>query len=60
MLGGTSVIVQQTINMQPGLPETVNAAIQQAAPAIAAAAHSSVFQAMLNGGIESRISGRRS
>ena len=30
--GGSSIIVQQTINMSPGLPETVNAAIRNAAP----------------------------
>lgn len=58
-LGGTTVVVQQTFNMQPGLPETVGAAIRQAAPAIASAAHASVFRALQNGGSESRIAGLR-
>jgi hypothetical protein len=59
-IGGNSVIVQQTINMSPGLTETVNASIMQAAPQIAAMAHASVFQAMQKGGSESRIAGKRS
>ncbi|WP_435007981.1 hypothetical protein P12x_005247 [Tundrisphaera lichenicola] len=59
-IGGNTVVVQQTINMSPGLPETVNAAIRNAAPQIAGMAHASVFAAMQNGGGESRIAGRRS
>jgi hypothetical protein len=59
-IGGQSVVVNQTFNMQPGLAETVGAAIRQSAPSIAAAAHASVFQAMQKGGSESRIAGLRS
>lgn len=59
-MGGTSVIVQQTINMSPGLPETVNAAVMRAAPGIASAAQAAVFQAIERGGAESRLVGRRS
>lgn len=58
-LGGSQVIVQQTINLSPGLPETVNAAIMRAAPAIAAQAQTAVFQAIERGGTESRMVGRR-
>jgi cell fate (sporulation/competence/biofilm development) regulator YmcA (YheA/YmcA/DUF963 family) len=59
-IGGTTVIVQQTIQMSPGLAETVYAAVNQAAPGIASMAHASVFQAIQNGGVESRVVGRRS
>jgi hypothetical protein len=59
-MSGSSVVVQQTINLSPGLPETVNAAILQAAPHIAGMAHASVVSAIQNGGSESRIVGRRS
>lgn len=59
-MGGTTVVVQQTINMQPGLAETVGAAIRQSAPVIAAQAHASVMNAIQSGGSDSRIVGRRS
>jgi hypothetical protein len=59
-LGGSSVIVQQTINMSPGLAETVGVAIRNAAPAIAAMAHASTINALQKGGSESRIVGKRS
>ena len=59
-LGGTSVIVQQTVNLSPGLSETVNSAIMNAAPSIAAMAHAGVMQAIQKGGAESRIVGKRS
>lgn len=58
--GGTSVIVQQTFHMSPGLQGTVEAEVRRAAPAIASAAHASVFQAIQRGGAESRIVGKRS
>jgi hypothetical protein len=58
-LGGSQVVVQQTINLSPGLPETVNAAIARAAPAIAAQAQTAVFQAIERGGTEARLVGRR-
>lgn len=58
-LGGSQVVVQQTINLSPGLPETVNAAIARAAPVIAAQAQTAVFQAIERGGTEARIVGRR-
>ncbi len=56
---GGGVNVYQTFNMQPGLPETVGAAIRQAAPVIAAQAKAEVFAAMQRGGAESRIAGKR-
>ena len=58
--GGTSVVVNQTFHMSPGLPETVRAEMMRAAPSIAAQAHASVFAAMQKGGAESRITGLRS
>jgi hypothetical protein len=58
-LGGQSVIVQQTINLSPGLEETVNAAILNAAPAIAGMAHAGVMQAIQKGGADSRVVGKR-
>jgi hypothetical protein len=57
--GGSSVIVQQSFNFQPGLAETVNAALLNAMPGFMAATHASVFQAMQKGGSESRIAGLR-
>jgi hypothetical protein len=59
-LGGAMVSQTLVFNMSPGLPETVFAAIQNAAPYIAAQAHASVFKAIQGGGSESRIVGRRS
>jgi len=59
-IGGTSIVVNQTFQISPGVPELINASIRQAAPAIAAMAHAGVFQAMQNGGSESRIAGLRS
>ncbi|WP_020471460.1 hypothetical protein [Zavarzinella formosa] len=58
--GGASVNVYQTFNMQPGLVETVGAAIRQSAPQIAAMAHSSIAMDITNGGPLSRIVGRKS
>jgi hypothetical protein len=58
-LGGQTVLVQQSINLSPGLAETVNAAIMNSAPAIAAMAHKSVISALQRGGDESRIAGIR-
>ncbi len=59
-LGGQSVVIHQTFNMQPGRVETVGVAIRQATPQIAAVTHASVMQAIQSGGNESRIVGRRS
>jgi len=59
-LGGQTVVVQQTINLSPGLAETVNAAIMNAAPHIAGAAKAAVFDEMQRGGTGSRITGLRS
>jgi len=59
-IGGRQVIVQQNIQIYPGVDESVSARIREAAPAIAAQAHASVFQAMRQGGSESRIAGLRS
>ncbi len=59
-LGGQNVTVMQTINLSPGLAETVNASIMQAAPQIAAMAHGAVIQSLQKGGSESRVVGKRS
>ncbi len=58
--GSGGATVYQTINLSPGLAETVNASIMQAAPRIAAAAHAGVMQSLQKGGAESRIVGKRS
>ncbi len=57
---GGGVTVMQTINLSPGLPETVNAAVMNAAPRIASAAHAAVMTSLQKGGAESRIVGKRS
>lgn len=59
-IGGTTVVVQQTINMSPGLPETVGAAVRAAAPQIAAQAQQAVFAELRRGGPASQIVGLRS
>ena len=59
-MGGHTVIVQQTINLSPGLSETVNAAVLNAAPHIAAAAKASMFAELQKGGAGSSIVGLRS
>lgn len=59
MLGGSTVIVQQTIQVNPGVPELVGAKIQESAPAIAALAKAEVFAAMQRGGTASKITGLR-
>ena len=58
--GGGGVSLHQTIVMQPGLAETVTAAIRNAAPSIAAMAHAGVMQAIQRGGPDARIVGLRS
>jgi hypothetical protein len=58
--GGQSIVVQQTINMSPGLAETVNAAIRTAAPGIAAMARAGVMQGIQNGGPDAKLIGLRS
>lgn len=58
-LGGTTVIVQQTIQLSPGVPELINARIREAAPVIAAQAQAATLQAMRQGGDASRIIGAR-
>lgn len=57
--GGTSVVVHQTINMSPGLPETVNAALARSMPGFMAATQTAVFQAIERGGSEARLVGKR-
>ncbi|MBP3955389.1 hypothetical protein J8F10_08860 [Gemmata sp. G18] len=59
-MGGSTVIVQQTIQVNPGVPELINARIREAAPAIAAHAQSSVFAALEKGGAESQLARLRS
>jgi hypothetical protein len=58
--GGTTIHQTLQFNMQPGLPETVNAAIRNAAPQIIDAAHSATMAAIQKGGADSRAVGRRS
>lgn len=58
-IGGTNVTVQQTIQINPGVPELINARIREAAPAIAAQAQQGVFAAIQKGGREAKIVGRR-
>ncbi|AWM37015.1 hypothetical protein GobsT_50850 [Gemmata obscuriglobus] len=58
-LGGTTVIVQQTIQVNPGVPELINARIREAAPVIAAQAQAAVFSEMQKGGAGARITGLR-
>ena len=59
-LGGGSVVnLTQNFNMSPGLEETVQAKIEEAAPFIAQQAQTAVFQAIEKGGGASRSVGRR-
>jgi hypothetical protein len=58
-MGGTSMVFHQTINLSPGLAETVNAAILNAAPHIAGAAKAAVFDELQRGGGGSKIAGLR-
>jgi hypothetical protein len=58
-IGGTTVIVQQTIQINPGVPELINARIREATPAIAALAEQSVTAGILKGGALSKIVGNR-
>lgn len=53
-LGGGDSFTQ-VLNISPGLPETVGAAIRNAAPQIAAAAKAMVLDAAQRGGAESRM-----
>lgn len=59
-IGDTTVVVQQTIHLSPGLAETVNAAVMNAAPHIAGAARAAVFDELQRGGTGARIVGIRS
>jgi hypothetical protein len=52
--------VYQTFALNPGATEQTVAQLRNLVPAIAAQAHASVFQAIQNGGTESRVVGRRS
>jgi len=52
-MGGISV--QNTFIMQPGLSETVNAAVMRSAPTIIQASHDSVIAALQKGGSDSRV-----
>lgn len=54
-IGGNNVTVQNTFIMQPGLSETVNAAVMRSAPAIVQASHDSVIAALQKGGNDSKI-----
>jgi hypothetical protein len=58
-LKAKAIEVNQTFNMQPGVAETVSAAIRQSAPKIAAMAHASVF-ASISKGIADSTQGLRS
>jgi hypothetical protein len=53
--GGATVIVQQTIQINPGVPELINARIRESAPVIAAQAQAAVFSELQKGGAGSRI-----
>lgn len=59
-IGGTSVVVQQTIALNPSATEQTVAQLQNLVPAIMSATQASVMQAIQSGGSESRIVGRRS
>jgi len=52
--GGSSVTVNQTINISPGLVETVRSEIINVAPKIAAIAQSGVFEAIEKGGVAAK------
>lgn len=57
--GGGGVNITQNFNISPGLEETVQAKIEEAAPFIAQSAKTAVFQAIEKGGGASRSVGRR-
>lgn len=57
--GGGGVNITQNFNISPGLEETVQAKIEEAAPFIAESAKTAVFQAIEKGGGASRSVGRR-
>jgi len=58
-MSGQSVQVTQVFQINPGVPELINARIREAAPMIASAAHDAVFTSINRGGKAAKISGRR-
>lgn len=58
--GGGSIVVHQTFQIYPGVEETVNMKIREAAPLIANAAHDAVFASIQRGGTAAKVVGRRS
>lgn len=57
---GGQIIVNQTVQVMPGVPELIDAKINESAPKIAGAAYDGVFAAMRKGGSASKIAGLRS
>jgi hypothetical protein len=57
--GGQQIVVNQTINLSPGLPETVATAIMNARPMFREDAKNAVFSAIQRGGPEAQLVGRR-